>query len=98
MEGTSLGGELVLVSACLTVSTFITGGQAHTHTHTHTVVLPFQSQATSQATPPLTLPVPKGDFDVPSIPVMSVPGGVDNASTVDGIVIGLPVQDLPAAR
>jgi hypothetical protein len=33
MEGTSLGGELVLVSACLTVSPLITGGQAHTHTH-----------------------------------------------------------------
>jgi hypothetical protein len=32
MEGTSLGGELVLVSACLTVSPLITGGQAHTHT------------------------------------------------------------------
>ncbi len=30
------GGELVLVSACLTVSPLITGGQAHTHTHTHT--------------------------------------------------------------
>jgi hypothetical protein len=27
-----LGGELVLVSACLTVSPLITGGQAHTHT------------------------------------------------------------------
>jgi len=36
MEGTSLGGELVLVSTCLTVSPLITGGQAHTHTHTHT--------------------------------------------------------------
>jgi hypothetical protein len=33
MEGTSLGGELVLVSACLTVTPLITGGQAHTHTH-----------------------------------------------------------------
>jgi hypothetical protein len=32
MEGTSLGGELVLVSACLTVSPLITGGQAHTRT------------------------------------------------------------------
>jgi hypothetical protein len=32
MEGTSLGGELVRVSACLTVSPLITGGQAHTHT------------------------------------------------------------------
>jgi hypothetical protein len=32
MEGMSLGGELVLVSACLTVSPLITGGQAHTHT------------------------------------------------------------------
>jgi hypothetical protein len=31
MEGTSLGGELVLVSACLTVSPLITGGQAHTN-------------------------------------------------------------------
>jgi hypothetical protein len=30
MEGTSLGGELVLVSACLTVSPLITKGQAHT--------------------------------------------------------------------
>ncbi len=35
MEGMSLGGELVFVSACLTVSPLITGGQAHTHTHTH---------------------------------------------------------------
>ena len=26
------GGKLVLVSACLTVSSLITGGQAHTHT------------------------------------------------------------------
>ncbi len=32
MEGTSLGGGLVLVSACLTVSPPITGEQAHTHT------------------------------------------------------------------
>jgi hypothetical protein len=32
MEGTSLGGELVLVSACLTVTPLITGGQEHTHT------------------------------------------------------------------
>ena len=32
MEGMSLGGGLVLVSACLTVSPLITGGQAHTHT------------------------------------------------------------------
>ncbi len=31
MKGTSLGGGLVLVSACLTVSPLITGGQAHTH-------------------------------------------------------------------
>ncbi len=31
MEGMSLGGELVLVSACLTVSPPIIGGQAHTH-------------------------------------------------------------------
>jgi hypothetical protein len=61
-------------------------------------VTPLQSQATSQAAPPPTLhPVPRGDFDVPSIPVMPVPGRVDNASTVDGIMIGLPVQDLPAA-
>ncbi len=30
MEGTLLGGKLVLVSACLTVSPLITGGQAHT--------------------------------------------------------------------
>ncbi len=28
------GGRLVLVSACLTVSPLITGGQAYTHTHT----------------------------------------------------------------
>ncbi len=28
---------------------------------------------------------------------MPVPGGVANASTVDGILIGLPVQDLPPA-
>ena len=61
-------------------------------------VTPLQSQATSQATLPPTLhPVPRGDFNVPSIPVMPVPGGVDDASTVDGIVIGLPVQELPAA-
>ncbi len=61
-------------------------------------VTPLQSQATSQAAPPPTLhPVPRGYFDVPSIPVMPVPGGVDNASTVDRIVIRLPVQDLPAA-
>ncbi len=33
MEGTSLGGELVLVSTCLTVSPLITGGQAHTHSN-----------------------------------------------------------------
>jgi hypothetical protein len=32
MEGMSLGGELVLVSACLTVTPPITGGQEHTHT------------------------------------------------------------------
>ncbi len=31
MEGTSLGGELVLVSTCLTVTPLITGGQEHTH-------------------------------------------------------------------
>jgi hypothetical protein len=31
MEGTSWGGELVLVSACLAVSPPIMGGQAHTH-------------------------------------------------------------------
>jgi hypothetical protein len=62
------------------------------------VVTPLQSQATSQAAPPPTLhPVPRGDFNISSIPVMPVPGGVDNASTVDGIVIGLPVQDLLAA-
>jgi hypothetical protein len=61
-------------------------------------VTPLQSQATSQAAQPPTIhPVPRGHFDVPSIPVMPVPGGVDNASTVDKIVIGLPVQDLPAA-
>ncbi len=61
-------------------------------------VTPLQSQATSQAAPPPTLhPVPRGDFNVPSVPVMPVPGGVDNASTVNGIVIGLPIQDLPAA-
>jgi hypothetical protein len=61
-------------------------------------VTPLQSQATSQAALPPTLhPVPRVDFNVPSIPVTPVPGGVDNASTVDGIVIGLPVQDLPAA-
>jgi hypothetical protein len=62
------------------------------------VVTPLQSQATSQAALPPTLHhVPRGDFNVPSIPVMPVPGGVDNASTVDKIVIGLPVQDLSAA-
>ncbi len=60
--------------------------------------IPLQSQATSQATLPPTLhPVPRGDFNVPFVPVMPVPGGVDNASTVDRIVIGLPVQDLTAA-
>jgi hypothetical protein len=32
MERMSLGGELVLVSACLTVTPPITGGQEHTHT------------------------------------------------------------------
>ncbi len=31
MEGMSLGGELVLVSPCLTVTPPITGGQEHTH-------------------------------------------------------------------
>ncbi len=62
------------------------------------VVPPLQSQATSQAALPSTLhPVPRGDFNVPSVPVMLVPGGVDNASKVDRIVILLPVQDLPAA-
>ncbi len=30
----SLGGQLVLVSACLTANPLITEGQAHTHTHT----------------------------------------------------------------
>jgi hypothetical protein len=60
-------------------------------------VTPLQSQATGQAAPPPTLPVPKGDFDVPSVPVMPVPRGVNNTSTVDGIVIGLPVQDMLAA-
>ncbi len=61
-------------------------------------VTPLQSQATKQAAPPPTLhPVPRGNFNIPSVPVMPVPGGVDNASTVDKIVIGLPVQDLPAA-
>ncbi len=34
MEETTLGGELVLGSACLTVSPPITKGQAHTHTQT----------------------------------------------------------------
>jgi hypothetical protein len=57
----------------------------------------LQSQTASQAAPPPTLPVPRGDFDIPSVPVMPVPGGVGNASTVDGIVIWLPVQDLPTA-
>jgi hypothetical protein len=33
MEGMSLGGELVLVSACLTVTPLITDGP-ETHTHT----------------------------------------------------------------
>ena len=61
-------------------------------------VTPLQSQATSQAALPPTLhPVPRGDFNIPYIPVMTVPGGVDNAYTVDGIVTGLLVQDLPAA-
>ncbi len=35
MEGMSSGGQLVLVSACLTANPLITEGQAHTHTHTH---------------------------------------------------------------
>jgi hypothetical protein len=61
-------------------------------------VTPLQSEATSQTAPPLTLhPVPRGDFNVLSVPVMHVPGGMDNTSTVDRIVIGVPVQDLPAA-
>ncbi len=52
-------------------------------------VTPLQSQAISQAAPPPSLhPVPRGDFDVPSVPVMPVPGGVDNTSIVDGIKIG----------
>jgi hypothetical protein len=61
------------------------------------VVTPLQSQATSQAALPPTLPVPNGDINVLSVPVMPVPGGVDNASTVDRIIIGSPVQDLTAA-
>ncbi len=60
-------------------------------------VTPLQSQATGQAAPPPTLPVPRRNFDIPSIPVMPVPGGMGNASAVDRIAIGLPVQDLPAA-
>jgi hypothetical protein len=32
MEGMSLGGELVLVSACSTVTPLITDGPEHTHT------------------------------------------------------------------
>ncbi len=32
MEGMSLGGELVLVSACLTVTPLVTDGPEHTHT------------------------------------------------------------------
>jgi hypothetical protein len=48
------------------------------------VVTPLQSQANSQAAPCPTLhPVPRGDFNVPSVPVIPVPGGVDNASTED---------------
>jgi hypothetical protein len=35
-------------------------------------VTPLQSQATSQAAAPPTLPVPRGVFDVPSVPVMPV--------------------------
>jgi hypothetical protein len=62
------------------------------------VVTQLQSQATSQAAlPPTLYPFPRGDFDVLSVPVMPVPGGVDNTSTVDGIVIGLPDQDLPGS-
>ncbi len=30
-----MGGELVLVSTCLTITPLITGGQEHTQTHTH---------------------------------------------------------------
>jgi hypothetical protein len=43
MEGMSLGGELVLVSACLTVTPPITGGQEHTHHHSHSSIF-FPSQ------------------------------------------------------
>ncbi len=32
-----MGGQLVLVNACLTANPLITGGQEHTHTHTHTL-------------------------------------------------------------
>jgi hypothetical protein len=47
MEGMSLGGELVLVSACLTVTPPITGGQEHTHKNTHSLFLqPVQSECT----------------------------------------------------
>ncbi len=60
-------------------------------------VTPLQTQATIQAAPPPILPVPGGDFNIPSVPEMPVPEGVDNASTVDGLVIGSPVQELPAA-
>jgi hypothetical protein len=31
--GDVIGGQLVLVSACLTANPLITGGQEHTHTH-----------------------------------------------------------------
>ena len=42
LEGMSLGGELVLVSACLTVTPPITGGQEDTHTpYSCDVVLVF---------------------------------------------------------
>ncbi len=36
-RGCHWGEELVLVSACITVSPLITGGQEHTHTHTYQV-------------------------------------------------------------
>ncbi len=55
----------------------------HELLHDGQAITPLQSQATSQAALPPTLPVPKGDFNAPSVLVMPVPRGVDKASKVD---------------
>jgi hypothetical protein len=56
-----LGGELVLVSACLTVSPLITGGQAHTHDEA------FPSPGFYTGPPPSTL-----TYSAPDIPPANV--------------------------